>query len=393
MLHYLPLDVITIIFGYTNKIIDKRNFIRSSKYINNLTKSIFNEYMNTFSFEYNKIKHNENHRYIFELCHDGYQDHIPKKLLKKGNEDIVNIMIQFKLLDYVTLVIGKCITSNNVKYAIDYFDDDIMKFIKCNDNNGYMYKFINNAIINNNLNFMKWFYKIHTKSNVDMYTMAIYGHLEMLIMFEIITRDHYKNEIYTMAGFFGHIHILKYLDDNNYKHDENVIKFISLTNNVDTIEYMNNKGYKFVYDKLNDYYYDKLKNLLYDNVYTFENIYTTDYELCRNYAKKDDLKMVQWLISKSFMHDDSVFYNFMMNNNIDGMQYWINNKFPIATNVMESAAKVCKFDVFKCLYDNGYLVNDRICMLLFNNKQYETIKWIKGNCSYYDISHYYDKVI
>lgn len=413
MLQYLPFDIIKIIFDNIPKIIDKRNFIRSTKYVNNLAKSLLNNFLDTFSLEYNKFKSNETYRLIFEMCYDNDQDNIPKKFLKINNTNIINIMIHFKLPNFISILMNHHykIKNDNIEYAVDYFDVEIINTFLHDFNFGNSRKYVKRAIIHNNCNFAIWYFKNYIYSYEDIHNMVIYNKLDMLQAFDIIYPISecllYNKivKIYCIAIFFGHLDIIKWLEKiefNNNNNNEKIIRMLELCNNVEVIEYFNNKGYN-VNNKIDDdYYYDELKKYIYEYSYHFGQIYNNLHDLCSNFASSNNLEMVKWLVSKNFNHDNRIFHYFTLQNNIFAMQYCIDNNFMQDQNIMKTAIKMCNLDTIKCLYNNGYKFNDNHIEILINNKNYDVIEWIKFNDIYPNldnlikkhckITHYDDKL-
>lgn len=307
MLYYLPLDIIGVIFNYNDKIIDKRKFMRISKYFSNLVKPIFDNFMDTLGFEYDNIKHDKNYRYVFELCHNGDYNCIPKQLLVENDETLINIMLYFNSYDYLLLLVKKQVTDETAKYIIDYFDENIVNNIIYQNglDRPNFYKHMKYAILNNKAKFIEWYFNYYSYGRSQCAIIAMSGNLGLL---PNPLHDAHYGATYAMAAFFGNVNILEWFDNKKYVHDEKIIKIVELCNNIDTITYMNNKGYNLTYDISNDYYYNELKDLFCNNINIFLDIYdgNDNYKICKIFVEKNNLKMVKWLVSKSFKCYDTI---------------------------------------------------------------------------------------
>lgn len=398
----LPFDVIKLIFDNNDKGIDKRNFVISSN--DTMTKPLFHNFKNTFSDEYNKIKHDEKLKFIFEMCYDGNQDNITEKYLIKNDTNIINIMIQFKLLNFLELLIDETYVTNqnNITYAINCFDKVIITKILKNGGHHYLHENVDVTFTNNNLQFCEWYCNKYGPRDKYLHKILVNGNLDMLqIFYEKCKYLEFNDAEYNTAIFFNHLHIVKWFDDKKFICDKNpAIKTVTFVNDKNMIEYFNNKGYNIEHKQNYDsYYYDELKKVMNDelkkvmNHGTFSYDYFYNYEniLCELFAMKNNFKMVNWLLDNDYKYDQSVFNLFMIHNNIEAMQYFIDEKLPILSNVMYVAANRCNLETIKCLHNNGYKIDETMAIILINNGKIDVIDWIIDNCEYYDMLGLFDK--
>jgi len=107
----LPNDLILVIFGYINKITDKRQFLRTCKRINFITKDMITRDEYTYYDNHIMIKHygcNEHitkeyyddlTKFTLELCVDSYFDKIPISYFNKNNRRIIYFLIKYGQLE------------------------------------------------------------------------------------------------------------------------------------------------------------------------------------------------------------------------------------------------------------------------------------------------------
>ena len=107
----IPNELIITIFNFIEKITDKRQFLKTCKLYNNLTKGLITN-LNECELEYFKkrniiaetpkmyyshylsIRDYCVERFTIELCYDGYFDMIPISYFNNNNEVLIRLLIK-----------------------------------------------------------------------------------------------------------------------------------------------------------------------------------------------------------------------------------------------------------------------------------------------------------
>ncbi len=227
----LPNEIIPIIFGFIQKITDKRMFIRTCKIYNNLTKILIkkvelnNLTRRKLSLYISYLKHNAYtvERFTLELCFDSYLDLIPMSYINRNNVIIIDVAIIWNNIKLLEMAInnGCELSYYNRMLIIDYDRLDMIKLlgdkIKWDKNtsaraisNGKLDIIIwakqNNleldirrvheiAIIYGQLNIVKWtVLENGIKIKLDDYKLAIdYEQHQILEWFDFIKPIHQNN--------------------------------------------------------------------------------------------------------------------------------------------------------------------------------------------------------
>jgi len=208
----LPDEIILIIFGYINKVTDKRQFSKTCKRYNILTK-IWLEYIKRNS-KFEKTLSDLEY-FSVELCEDLYFDRIPLSYLNKTNRVINHNLAKYGQLELLKLSNdnGCAIDFYTFKYAAAYGHLDILKWLK--DNN-YKWNSSGCAIAaeNGQLEVVKL--AIENGCYLGPYICsyaAIGGHLDVLkwarengCPWDVLTRENAERN--------GHHELLKWAIDN-----------------------------------------------------------------------------------------------------------------------------------------------------------------------------------
>ncbi len=196
----LPNELIIITFNFIDKITDKRQFLRTCKYYNKLTKHLIKYTESKFAIEYGLKKYCVEN-FTSELCHDSYFDMIPKSYLNK-NYAIMELLIKFGRLELLKFMIDKkcelqyviCDRANQYcnyqnwtnmhgceicRKAAQYGDLDILKWAK--ENGCKMPNTCEIAAENGHLHIIKWAIRNGCKWNTEAFENAAKnGHLDIV---------------------------------------------------------------------------------------------------------------------------------------------------------------------------------------------------------------------
>ncbi len=134
-MNLLPNELIIIIFNYIQKITDKRQFLRTCKTYNKITKQSMLEYV----CNYNVSQFNYKHKYsvetfTLEICHDGYFNLIPEHYINKNNKILVSCLAYYNNVPLLELAkLKNC----HLTYALEYsvLGGHIPMLVWCTNNN------------------------------------------------------------------------------------------------------------------------------------------------------------------------------------------------------------------------------------------------------------------
>ncbi len=144
----LPLDVIPIIFGFITKRTDKRQFTRTCKIYNDITKKLITKQKKLQGYikrNYPFLLDDDNYcmeKFTFELCNDSYLNLIPKKYIVPENRIITDLLIIIGDFNMLQLAIRNgCEISVNAhdlathlkhfdigEFIIKYYNDDLDEY-------------------------------------------------------------------------------------------------------------------------------------------------------------------------------------------------------------------------------------------------------------------------
>ncbi len=181
----LPNELIIIIFEFVGKITDKRHFLRTCKLYNNLTKELFQNYLDNYLFKNKYVWNYKNYcmeTFTFELCYDSYFDIIPTRYFNKRNSNLISLLIKYGQLNLLKFAISNgCVLYNDMcNVAAHYGQLDILKWTianGCTMNEITCVK----ATLNGHLDVLKWLRKNGCDWNKFTCAYAASsGHLEVL---------------------------------------------------------------------------------------------------------------------------------------------------------------------------------------------------------------------
>ncbi len=121
----IPNDIIPIIFNFIKLITDKRQFLRTCKQINNITKKLMIECENKFKID-NFKKRNKYcvEKFTLELCHDKYFNLIPETYLTPNNKIIVSTLATFGNLQLLQIAM-----KNGCKLYVQWVSNNFYRYI------------------------------------------------------------------------------------------------------------------------------------------------------------------------------------------------------------------------------------------------------------------------
>jgi hypothetical protein len=100
----VPNEIILLIFDNIIAITDKRQFLRTCKMYNNITKKSFKQHEDNFTIKYfEKINNYCVEKFTLELCHDGYCNMIPLSYINPNNTILVRTLVFFNCIDLLQI--------------------------------------------------------------------------------------------------------------------------------------------------------------------------------------------------------------------------------------------------------------------------------------------------
>ncbi len=193
----LPNELILIVFDFIEKITDKRQFLRTCKLYNTITKRLFKCTENDFwvnYFERTNYNFCKNFDYCvenftLELCYDSYFDRIPIRYFNRNNSSLMVLLVKHGQLDLL-------------KFAIN-----------------------NNCSLNFNTSTMA----------------AYYGHLDVLIWARDMGCD-WSSRVCAHAAQNGHLDILKWARDNGCRWDTTTCAFAAQNGHLNILKWARENG-------------------------------------------------------------------------------------------------------------------------------------------------------
>ncbi len=214
----LPNELILLIFDNIKLITDKRQFLKTCKKYNKLTKKSFYNYEENYEIEkIDKIDKYCVEKFTLELCHDKYFAMIPERYIIPNNSVLIGALVFFDCLPLLIIAKEKgC-------------DLDRVCEIAC---------------FNGKLEILKW-----TKEKGFAFSSlyAIYaiqnGHLEVLkwisANYNII---HIKEYLCDYAASHGQLDILKWAHENGYPWNAGTCSNATYNGNLECLKYARLNG-------------------------------------------------------------------------------------------------------------------------------------------------------
>ncbi len=231
----LPPEIILIIFNYIQKITDKRQFLKTCKPYNDLTKDLIKITETKFIENFNdngrriktcyyhqnmklsEIKKNNKTKFTLEICSDEYFHLLPKAYLCPENKSIIGLLVDNNKLDLLKIAFNNgCVLPDSIcEIAIKNGYLDIFKWaIKNNciwDGSNFELAAGNNHvhIIEYVIKHFKKYNWTLTKPDYVCTYATLSGNLDLV---KIIVRHGFTliPETCAWAAGAGHLHILKW---------------------------------------------------------------------------------------------------------------------------------------------------------------------------------------
>ena len=320
----LPIEIIKMILFHLPIIIDKRNFIRSSKYLNQfypLMKNIeseFVELLNATKFVDTKLlKFNQSELYALEYIYYD-RENIPNKYLNQNE----NLLTKYSLL-YFNMAMNqtnvckkiynkyKIFTNSIINGAASVGNLKMIKWIRKHKNNKYngfytnMCKF---AALNGHLEVLKWSREIKCGRTDDTCkSAALNGHLEIL-KWAHENACPWNSDTCSNAALNGHLEVLKWARENGCPWNSDTCSNAALNGHLEVLKWARENSCPWTRDTCDN---AALNGHLEVLKWARENHCPWNYVLTyRSAALNGNLEVIKWMIEMDARHRVVQVYNF-----------------------------------------------------------------------------------
>ncbi len=234
----LPNELVLLIFEFILKITDKRQFLKTCKKYNLMTKQSFHHYEKNYEIEnFDKIEKYCVEKFTLELCYDKYFEMVPERYIIASNNILIKSLILFDCLSLLELARKNGCNLYNV-YGLAAFHGNL-EILKWAKDKGFEFnsRYVVHVIQNGHLEVLKWMH--------DNY------YINQLL----------RENMCNYAASSGQLDILKWTHENGYKWDASTCSNAALSGNVECLKYLRlNKceWNKYVHQNANNYGHKEL---------------------------------------------------------------------------------------------------------------------------------------
>ena len=334
----LSIDIIKILLDYL-PIIDKRNLIKSCKYLKQLYplmkifETEFIELLNTNKFvSDNPIKFTQYERYVLEYIYYD-RENIPIEYLKYNK----NLLVAHRLLYF------------NMADKAPNICKKIYSQFKAN-----IEEIMDGAVVTGNLKMVKWARMNGSNWGYHTYDMAArYGQIKVLKLL-------YKNNcsinttvIYNSAASNGQLEVLKWAHKKGWPLIDNICSIPALNGHLEVIKWAHENGCEW------------------------------STAICSNAALKGNLEILKWVRVNGCPWDSGTCSNAALNGHLDVLKWARENGCPWNESTCSNAVKGGHLEVLKWARENGCEWDDYVCLNAIRNSQFEILEWaLKNGCEW-----------
>ncbi len=399
----LPSEIILIIFNYIQKITDKRQFLRTCKLYNDLTKDLIKLSETKFFADFNnngryiksstycyfqaikfgKIKKSDRMKFTLEICSDEYFHLLPPLYLSSKNKVIVGFLAENNKLDMLKLAHKNgCELPNSIceiamKHGyLDMFKWAIKNNCKWNGSNFGL------AAQNNYIHIIEYVIKYIKKYNWMLENpthvcscATLSGNLHLV---KLIVRNgfrYYSTTCASAAGA-GHLHILKWLRKYNCSWDAETCSKAAENGHLDILKWARENGCNW--DVITcgraagNGHLDILK-------WARENGCDWDYRTCSGAAKNGHLDVLKWARQNGCSWNMNTTKEAAKEGHFHILHWAITNGCEWDSKIWSKAAKYGKIDLLKWAVKNGFSFDYQVCEKAAINSHYNIVRWILEN--------------
>ncbi len=369
----LPPDIIPIIFNYIKKITDKRQFLRTCKLYNNLTKDqiklaetkFFDNFVSNerniktlcycLNMKINKIKKNKLIKFTLEICSDEYFHLLPLSYLNPNNNQIIGFLVDYNKLELLQIAFKNGCKISNIICSIA-MSNGYLEIFKWAIKNNYEWNGSNFglAIQKNHVHIIEYVIKYIKKYNwilIDyVYICAHATHSGNLDLVKLLVRQNFPlTKTCAWAAKSGHLDILKWLRKYNCSWDTKTCSKAAKYGHLHILQWARENGCPW------------------------------DVTTCNKAAKGGHLHILKWAIENGCEWDK---FNCLMaakKGHLHILQWAIDNGCELNAKIWEEATRQGHLDILKWAVKNGYTFNHNVCEIASFNSRYDIVKWALEN--------------
>ncbi len=353
----LPDDMIIVIFDYITLITDKRQFLKTCKFYNNLTKKAFALFEKEFQIRtsYKKTQYcigtycKEN--FTIELCHDKYFDRIPQSFINRNNKVITRALVTYNCIELLEVAKeNDCVLDGYI--AID-------------------------AIKNRHWNILKW-----AKANRSIFNSvtsctcaAKHGYLDILKWLRTIGCCWGPNTC-AEAAKHGHLDVLIWASENRCDWNSFTCMYAAQNGHLNILIWAREHGCDWNIDVINgaiDFGHLEIIK------WALSNGCECSINVCSRAVKKGNIEILKLLLESNCTKDKNICSFAVLNGRLDMLmlarQYgcvW--NKETCAL-----AAATGHLDIVKWIIKNGGEWDHKTCSIAALTENLDILKWARGN--------------
>ncbi len=248
----LPIEIISIIFSYIQKITDKRQFTQTCIKYNITTENLMGNIK--LSGDLEKFTYPNEYcveKFTLELCHDSYFNLIPMSYLTPNNDCIILALVMCNQFELLKLAINNgCNLIKNNRYQPCYYAT------KCGNKKMLKWMKIHGGQCTNSLypvatqfghlNIIKYLHKhigpIGGYLSICCYSAA---HNQNYKILEWLKIEKYQLKFDAYLGAIeggGHLDMLEWLKNNSCEMDPYLCAFVATSGNLEILKWLRNNG-------------------------------------------------------------------------------------------------------------------------------------------------------
>lgn len=214
------------------------------------------------------------------------------------------------------------------------------------------------------------------------------GNLD-LVRYLYKKKYHLTKNIYNHAALGGHIHILKWLKENNCEQDNSCLTYVCamVNGNIQVLDWLKENNYPFKRrDDIFDYvsYIAAFKGDITLLEWANNNGFQWNSITLAGAVKTNNLELAKWLRKKGCeICQQSAIYA-VINKNFIILNWLHENGLPKSNLTTASAITDNNFELLKQYVNDGYPLSDRACYYCATKGNLEMLKWlrIEQNCTW-----------
>ncbi len=379
----LPPDIILIIFNYIKKITDKRQFLRTCKLCNYLTKDLIKiaekKFFDNFvsnerniktlcycpNTKINKIKKDKLIKFTLEICSDEYFHLLPLSYLNSNNNQIVGFLVDYNKFELLQIAFKNGCNISKVCWIA--MSNGYLEMFKWAIKNNYKWdgsKF-GIAAQNNHVDIIEYVIKYVKKYDwtLEEYD-SICAHATLsgnLDLVKLLVRHGFTLSTKTCAwaAKSGHLHILKWLRKYNCPWDSETCSMAALNGHLDILKWARENSCPFNVTTCSN---AAKKGHLHILKWARENGFPWNMNTCNMAAKGGYLHILEWAMANGCEWDiQQICIKAATRGNLYILKWAIGNGHTFDYNICEQATINSSYDVVRWVIENGYEISDKTC--------------------------------